>query len=331
MRRRNFIAFVVSSAVAWPLAARAQQRERVKRIGLFVPLSADEQDPIQHTVRRTFAQEMARLGWSDGRAVLVYSGARAGDESSLRTHAAELVASAPDVIVVNGTQAAAILRRQTSAIPIVFANVADPIASGLVSSLSRPGGNVTGFASVEYSLAGKWLSILKSIAPNVTRAMVLYYPANSNWMGYVSTAEALARSAGVTIIANAVNTSDQIVQRIEEFAREGGGGMIVLPSGLIGANRDRIIDLAIQNRLPAIYPYGYYAAHGGLVSYGSDFIDLYRRAASYVDRILRGERPGDLPVQTPVNFELIINLKTAKLMGLAVPPTLRALATEVIE
>jgi putative ABC transport system substrate-binding protein len=274
---------------------------------------------------------MARLGWSDGRALLVDTGARAGDESSLRTHAAELVASAPDVIVVNGTQAAAIMRRQTSAIPIVFANVADPTASGLVASMSRPSGNVTGFASVEYSLAGKWLSILKSIAPNVTRAMVLYYPANSNWMGYVSTAEALARSAGVTIIASAVNTSDEIVQRIEEFAREGGGGMIVLPSGLMGANRDGIIDLAVQNRLPAVYPYGYYAARGGLVSYGSDFSDVYRRAASYVDRILRGERPGDLPVQTPVSFELIINLKTAKMMGLAIPPTLRALATEVIE
>ena len=190
---------------------------------------------------------------------------------------------------------------------------------------------MTGFASAEHSLAGKWLSILKDIAPDVTRVLVLYYPANSNWTGYLLTIEAVARTVGVKITANSTNTSDEIARQIEVFAREAGGGLIVLPSGLMGVNRDSITSLAVRHRLPAVYPYGYYAASGGLVSYGSDFVDLYRRAASYVDRILRGEKPADLPVQTPVKFELIVNLKTAKMMGLNVPPTLRALADEVIE
>jgi putative ABC transport system substrate-binding protein len=333
MRRRDFITLVggTAAAAAWPLVARAQSGGRVKRIGWLVSVGPDEQDSMQQTVRRAFDQEMARLGWTDGRNVRVDARAAPGDDSRLRAHAAELVAQAPDVIVVNGTQATGILHGATTTIPIVFASVADPVASGFVANMARPGGNVTGFALAEYSLAGKWLSILKEIAPSVARVMVLYYPANSNWTGYVPVLEAGARSAGVSISAIPVNTSDEIAPHVEAFAREPAGGMIVLPSGLMGINRDRIAALAIRHRLPAVYPYRYYTANGGLVSYGADYADLYRHAAGYVDRILRGEKPGDLPVQTPINFELVINLKTAKVMGLAVPPTLRALATEVIE
>jgi putative ABC transport system substrate-binding protein len=235
------------------------------------------------------------------------------------------------VILVNGTQATAILQQKTRTIPIVFVNVADAVASGFVASMAHPAGNITGFTSVEYSLAGKWLNILKDIAPSTTRVMVLYYPGNANWTGYLPTIQSGARSLGVNLSATPVNTPKETAQRIEAFAAEPGGGMIVLPSGLTIANREEITALCLQRRLPAVYAYSFFASSGGLASYGSDTVDLYRRAAAYVDRILRGEKPGELPVQAPTKFELIINLKTAKAMGLTVPPTLRALADEVIE
>jgi putative ABC transport system substrate-binding protein len=245
--------------------------------------------------------------------------------------AAELVALSPDVIVANGTPMTDIVRRLTGTTPIVFINVADPVASGIIGSFAHPGGNVTGFTSVQASFAGKWLGLLKDMAPRITRVMFLYSIQNSNWNGYLRAIEAAAPGAGVAASGTAVASSEEISNAIETVARESNSGMIVQPTGLMSDQRETIITLANQHRLPAMYPYNYFAASGGLASYGSDAPDLYRRAAAYADRILRGEKPGDLPVQAPTKFELVINLKTAKALGLAVPPTLLATADEVIE
>ncbi|HEY7300706.1 MAG TPA: ABC transporter substrate-binding protein [Xanthobacteraceae bacterium] len=328
IRRREFIT-LLGVAAACPLAVRAQRPDQVKRIAWLD--ARGEQDAIRQTSRRAFDEEMAKLGWTEERNLHISIRAAAGDDRRLRANAAELIAEAPDVILVNGTQATAILQQKTRTIPIVFVNVADAVASGFVASMAHPAGNITGFTSVEYSLAGKWLNILKDIAPSTTRVMVLYYPGNANWTGYLPTIQSGARSLGVNLSATPVNTPKETAQRIEAFAAEPGGGMIVLPSGLTIANREEITALCLQRRLPAVYAYSFFASSGGLASYGSDTVDLYRRAAAYVDRILRGEKPGELPVQAPTKFELIINLKTAKAMGLTVPPTLRALADEVIE
>jgi putative tryptophan/tyrosine transport system substrate-binding protein len=328
MRRREFITLLGGAATAWPRAARAQQPNQVKRIGW---LGTDEKDPLAQAIARTFDQEMARLGWSEGQNIRVDRRGASGDDKRIRGFVAELVGKVPDVILVQGTQATAILKQQTSTIPIVFVNVADPVASGFVASFAHPAGNITGFTSVEYSIAGKWISILKDIAPGVTRTMVLYYPDNSNWAGYLRSIEAAAPALSVNVNAAGAVTSDEIVRQIEAFARKPGGGMVVLPGGLMGVNREKIAALAVRHRMPAIYPYGYFATSGGLASYGSDTVGLYRRAASYVDRILKGEKSGDLPVQAPTKFEFVINLKTAKALGLEIPPNVLALADEVIE
>jgi putative tryptophan/tyrosine transport system substrate-binding protein len=328
MRRREFIAGL-GGAVAWPLAARAQRANEVKRIGW---LSAGvENDPQMASSHEAFRAELQRLGWTRGRNLQIdHRWGTAGDEERLRASAASLLASACDVILVNSTLATAILKRLTSTIPIVFVNVADPVASGFVASFARPGGNITGFTSVEFSFAGKWLSLLKDIAPGITRIMMLFNPTNPNWTGYLSTIEAGARTLGMNVTAGRFATADEIERAIETFAREPGGGMIVPPSGT-SDHRERIAALAVKYRLPAVYAYDYFAESGGLMSYGSHTGDVYRRAAVYVDRILKGETPADLPVQTPVKFELVINLKTAKALGLTVPQSILLSADEVIE
>ena len=323
MRRREFIAGLGAGA-AWPLVARAQQGERVRRIGWLGTETEEQSIPA-------FLQELQKLGWTVGHNLQFDRYGRAGGESVLRASAEELVARAPDVIVATGTPFTKIVKQLTRTIPIVFANVADPVASGFVESFARPGGNITGFSSLENSIAGKWLSILKEVAPSTTHVMVLYDPVNSNWDGYVRTIESAAPLLKVNVSATRVTSADEIVHQVEAFARKPGGGIIVQPSGLMGVNREILFDLAVQHRLPMMYPYGFFAIGGGLISYGPDFNDQYRKAAAYVDRILKGERPSDLPVQAPVKFELIINLKTAKALGLMIPETLFATADRVIE
>ena len=327
MRRREFITFL-GGAAAWPLTARAQQANVVKRIGWLT--TGVENDRQLQSLDDVFPQELQRLGWTSGRNLQIHRSWAAGDDTRLRVLAAELVREAPDAIVCAGTQATALLKQQTSTIPIVFVNVADPVASGLTASFARPGGNVTGFTSLEYSLAGKWLGILRDIAPGITRVMVLFNPANSNWTGYLPTIEAEAAPLRVNVTAARVAAAGEIERAIASFAREAGSGMIVLPTAT-GANREKIVALAAHHRLPAIYPYDYWTESGGLVSYGSDTRDIYRRAASYIDRILRGVKPGDLPVQFPVKLELVINLKAAKALGLDVSYNLLLVADRLVE
>jgi len=331
MQRRDFITLLGgAAAAAWPLAAMAQQPNAVKRIGWLS--TTGEQDPQGQAFREAFHQEFAKLGWTDGQNFRIdYRSTSGEDDSRARTLAMEIVTTAPDVILTTGTQFTAILKQQTSMIPIVFVTVADPVVSGLVASFARPGGNITGFTNVESSFVEKWLSILKDIAPGVRRVMILYNPANPNSIDYLRTIEAAAPSLRVTVSAAPVNHADEIAHQIEPFVREPGAGMIVLPSGFTVGNRDKIAALATQYRLPAIYSNGSFAESGGLVSYGPDTVDLYRRAASYVDRVLRGTKPADLPVQAPSKFELVINLEAAKAIGIEVPYNVLLLADRVIE
>jgi putative tryptophan/tyrosine transport system substrate-binding protein len=328
MKRREFVTFL-GGAAAWPWTACAQQVGGSHRIGAMI--SGGENDPDSQARISAFQGELQKLGWIEGRNLRIDRRYSAGDDGRLRDSAAELVNTVPDVIVTNGTQATAILRQLTSTIPIVFTNVADPVASNFVATFAHPAGNITGLTSEEYSLAGKWLSILKDVAPGVTRVLVLYNPDNSNWTGYLRTIDAAAPSLAVKVGSAGVTTSDEIARQVEAFARDPGGGMIVVPSGFASINRETITTLAVHHRLPAMYPYSYFAFGGGLLSYGSNFEDSYRRAAHYVDRILRGAKPGDLPVEAPTRFELVINLKAAKALGLTVPQSLQILADEVIE
>jgi putative ABC transport system substrate-binding protein len=323
MQRRNFIS-LLGSVAAWPLAARAQQ---VKRIGWLT--AGIENDRQLQSLYEVFPQELQRLGWTSGRNLQIHQGWAAGDSARLDVLAAALVSEAPDVIVCTGTQVTAVLKKQTSTIAVVFVNVADPVASGFAASFARPGGNITGLTSLEYSLAGKWLAILKDIAPDITRVMVLFNPANSNWTGYLPIIEAGAAPLHVKVTAARVASADEIERAITSFAREAGSGMIVLPTAT-GANRGKIVALVARHGLPTIYPYDYWTESGGLVSYGPDTRDVYRRAASYVDRILRGVKPS-LPVQAPVKFELVINLSAAKALGLDVPYNLLLVADRLIE
>ncbi len=327
MRRREFIAGLGSAATVWPCAARAQSRTPM--IGMM--MTGNESDPQNQEDHAAFAEALAKLGWTDGRNVVIAYRWGGANDGRIREAVAELVGKAPDVIVARGTQTTAILKRQTISIPIVFVNVADPVASGFVASFAHPGGNITGFTSEEFSLAGKWLSLLKDIAPGIADVMVLYSPQNPNWTGYLRMIEAAASAMHVTIRAAPVAAAGEIASNIESFAPGPGAGMIVVPSGLTVVNRETIAALAARHHLPAVYPYRFFAASGGLASYGSETIDLYRRAAQYVDRILRGAKPGDLPVQAPTKFEFVINLKAAKEIGLTVPAPVLLLADEVIE
>jgi putative tryptophan/tyrosine transport system substrate-binding protein len=327
MRRRDFIAGLATTA-AWPVAARAQQPERVRRIGVLVPTADDREMAPRLT---TFQQALEGLGWTDGRNVHIETRFAAGNAADTRKYAAELAALAPDVILAIGSAGLPAVLQTTRTVPIVFVLVPDPVGSGFVHSLSQPGGNATGFMTFEYNLCGKWLELLKEIAPGVTRAAVLRDPAVSAGIGQFAVIQSVAPSVGVDVIPVNLGDAAEIEHEVAAFAQSANGGLISTQSALSAAHRDLIITLAARHKLPAVYLERTYVTAGGLVSYGPNFVDEFRRAAGYVDRILKGEKPADLPVQTPTKYELLINLKTAKALGLAVPPSVRARADEVIE
>ncbi len=329
MKRREFITLLGGAAVAWPLAARAQQPERMRRIGIILNAAADAAE-YQAWVG-AFLQALALSGWTIGRNVRIdirWAGANAAE---IRRHAAELAALAPDVILAHGASTVGPLLQATRTVPIAFPIAGDPVGAGFVDSLARPGGNATGFMTFEYSLSGKWLELLKQIAPGVTRAAVLRDPNQGTSTNYFAVIQAVAPSLRVEV--NPVNVRDagEIERAVAAFARSSNGGLIVTASGGAAVHRDLIITLAARHKLPAVYYERFFVGVGGLISYGSDFVDQYRRAAGYVDRILKGEKPADLPVQAPTKFELVINLKTAKALGLDVPSSVIARADEVIE
>jgi ABC-type uncharacterized transport system substrate-binding protein len=327
MRRREFITFL-GSAATWPLAARAQQPERMRRIGVLIPFAAN--DPEAQARNLVFEQSLQQLGWTVGRDLQIDYRSSEGDAAAARRYAAELVALAPDVIMTAGSLTIGPALQATQTIPIVFVNVADPVGAGFVQSLARPGGNATGFTNFEYTTTGKWMELLKQIAPHVTRVAVLRDPASAAGIGQFTAIQSVAQSLGVELTPFNARDVGEIEPGIAAFARSGNGGLIVTAGGT-GYHRDLIIGLASRHKLPAVYPFRYDAKDGGLISYGPDPRDLIRRAAAYVDRILKGEKPADLPVQAPTKYELVINLKTAKALGLTVPPSLLARADEVIE
>ena len=328
MQRRDFLG-VLGGAVAWPLVARAQQPEQMRRIGVLMTLAKG--DPEEQSRYATFLQGLQQLGWTESRNVRIDTRWSAGNATDMRKYAAELVALAPDVIVTAGAAGLGAMLQATRTVPIVFAIVPDPVGAGFVDSLSRPGGNATGFLMFEYSLCGKWLELLKQIAPNVTRAAVLRDPGITAGIGQFAVIQSVAPSVGVDVSPVNISNAAEIERSIAAFARTADGGLILTASALSAVHRNLIIALAARYKLPAVYQERTYAAGGGLVSYGPIFLDQYRRAASYVDRILKGEKPADLPVQAPTKYELVINLKTAKALGLTVPPTVLARADEVIE
>ena len=328
MRRREFIAGIGVTAT-WPLVARAQQPERVRRIGVLVGASADGMDA--QTRQAAFLQGLRQLGWTDGRNVRIDTRWGAANADDIRKYAAELVALAPDVILAAGNAPVERLLQATRTVPIVFAIVLDPVGSGFVDSLSRPGGNATGFMQFEYSLTAKWLELLKQVAPGVTRAAVLRDSTVAAGIGQFAVIQSVAPSVGVEVSPINGRDASEIERAIEAFARTPNGGLIVTSSALAGVYRDLIIALAARHKLPAVYSNRASVTGGGLISYGADLVDQYRRAAGYVDRILKGEKPANLPVQAPTKYELVVSLKTAKALDLTVPPALLARADEVIE
>jgi putative tryptophan/tyrosine transport system substrate-binding protein len=328
LKRREFITLLGGAAAAWPLAARAQQGERMRRIGVFFPGAAD--DPEYQARNAAFLQGLGELGWTDGRNVRIDTRWGTGDADGIHRHAVELAALA-DVILTTGTATMASLAQATRTVPIVFVAVADPVGAGFVKSLARPGGNVTGFIQFEYTLSGKWLELLKQIAPGVTRVAVLRDAAITSGIGQFAVIQSVAPSVGVDVSAINVRDAGEIEGDIADFARSSNGGLILTASALANAHRDLIIALAARHKLPAVYYRRHFVTSGGLISYGYDLIDQCRRAAGYVDRILKGEKPADLPVQAPTKYELVINLKTAKALGIELPPQLLARADEVIE
>jgi ABC-type uncharacterized transport system substrate-binding protein len=343
MRRRELIG-LIGGAAAWPLAAmpfaampfaampfaaRAQQGERTRRIGVLISLAAD--DPEAPLRLRAFVQGLQQLGWADGRNVRIDTRWAGGDADRIRGYAAELVALAPDVILASGGAVAGALLQVTRSIPIVFTQTADPVGAGFVDSLARPGGNATGFTLFEYDMGGKYLEVLKEIAPSVTRAAVLRDPAISQGIGLWGAIQTAAPSFGIEVNPVNVRDASEIERAVAAFARLSNGGLVVTGSALALVHRELIIALAARHRMPAIYPLRLFVGGGGLISYGADAIDPHRRAAGYVDRILKGEKPADLPVQAPTKYELAINLTTAKALGLQVPQSLLARADEAIE
>ena len=329
MRRRDFIKFIAGSGVAWPLAARAQQGERVRRVGVLSARAAT--DPVSTEDIGAFAQGLAELGWTIGRNVRIEYRYGSGDPETFHKYAMELVALAPDVILASGTPSVAALQQSSRSIPIVFASVTDPVGAGFVDSVARPGGNTTGFMLSEYSLNAKLLELLKQVAPGVKRAAVLRDSANPAGMAQFGTIQAVASSVGVEVSPINVRDAGEIGRAVAAFARSANGGLVVTGSASATTYRELIIALAAQHKLPAVYASRFNVTLGGLISYGPNRVEQFRRAASYVDRILKGEKPADLPVQAPTSYELVINLKTAKALGLPVPQTLLASATEVIE
>ncbi len=329
MRRRSFIAMLGGSAVAWPLAAGAQQSKAMRRVGVLMPYSAN--DPQAQNRNAAFLQGLQQLGWTVGQNVQIDYRWSAGREDDTRKYAAELVALAPDVIFVSGSAGVEPLRRATRTVPIVFVLVPDPVGAGFIDSLARPGGNITGFTQFDYSIAAKWLALLKEIAPNTTRAAVLRDPDITAGIGQWATIQSVSSSIGIEVSPISLINAAEMESAVTAFARSPNGGLIATGSALTVVRRDLVIALAARYRLPAVYYDRYYAAAGGLMSYGSNNVELFRLAAAYVDRILKGEKPADLPVQNATKYELIINLKTAKALGLDVPSSLLARADEVIE
>jgi len=329
VRRREFITLLGGGAVAWPVAARAQQSEQMRRIGVLMGLVAS--DPEAQSRVAAFENGLRELGWVKGRNLSIEY-RWAGDGSVLRDHAAELLGMGPDLILANSTPVTAALWEQSGAVPIVFTQVTDPVGQGLVPNLAHPGGNLTGFTSFEFSIGTKWLEALKQTAPHVTRVALVFNPQSAPSADlFLRPVEAAAPSLSVVPIGAAVRDSDDVDRMFDALAREPDWGLMVLPDISMTNYRKAIIALAARHRVPAVYPFRYFAASGGLMSYGTDVAEVFWRAAAYVDRILKGERPGDLPVQAPTKYELVVNLKTAKALGLTVPPTLLALADEVIE
>jgi putative tryptophan/tyrosine transport system substrate-binding protein len=329
LRRRELIALLGGAAVAWPVAARAQQPDRMRRIGVLMGLAKD--DPETKARLAGFRQGLEKRGWSEGRNVRIdYRFAPAG--AQVQVLAKELIALQPDVILANSTPVVAALQRESRTIPIVFAAIADPIGSGFVASLARPGGNITGVMQYEASVTGKWLAMLKEIAPNLVRAAFVLNPKTATYYSYyLRAAEAVAPSLAIDLVLSHVENAADIEREIESFASAPNGGLIVLPDTTAAVHRNVIIALAARHRLPAVYYSRVFVAAGGLMSYGIDFVEHVRQAAPYVDRILRGDKPADLPVQAATKFETALNLKTANALGLTVPPGLLVAADEVIE
>ncbi len=329
MNRREFTTLIGGAAAAWPLAARAQHGDRVRRVGVLMPYPADDvEGQARHNA---FLRELQRLGWADGRNLRIdtrWAGAEAAD---IRRHAQELLALATDVILSSGSTATGPLLQVSRTVPVVFVLVPDPVGAGYVDSLARPGGNATGFLTFEYGMGAKWLELLKGLIPAMARVGVLRDPAISAGLGQFGAIQSVAPSVGVEAVPINVREVEDVERAVSAFAHAPNGGLIVTGSASATVHRKLIIALAARHKLPAVYFQRYFVADGGLISYGPDFFDQYRRAARYVDRILKGENPADLPVQAPTKYDLVINLKTAKALGLEVPPTLLARADEVIE
>ena len=330
MNRRDLITLVGGAAAAWPLVARAQQNG-VRRIGVLMGWA--ESDPDAKADLAAFVQGLAQLGWAEGRNVQIDYRWANGDVERMRTFAKELVGLRPNVILANTTPVTAALQRETRAIPIVFVIVSDPVGAGLVASLARPGGNLTGFINVEASLGGKWLELLKEFAPRVRRSAIMFNPDTAPGGGsyFLGSFEAAAQSLAVEPMTTPIRSDAEIERTIVSLGREPDGGLVVMTDGFMQVHRVAVISAAARNNVPAVYADSILVKDGGLLSYGANSLDIFRRAVSYVDRILRGTMPGDLPVQVPSLFELVINLKTAKALGLTVPPSLLAIADEVIE
>jgi putative ABC transport system substrate-binding protein len=329
MRRREFITLLGGAAVVWPLSAPAQQGERMRRIGVLTNLRAD--DPESEARNTAFLQELAQLGWIARRNVQIDTRWGAGDPERIRKFALELIALAPDVILGNSSQSVAALLQATRVVPIVFASIADPVGAGFVESLARPGGNATGFMNFEYSISEKWLELLKEMAPRMTRVAVLRDAAIAAGSGQLGAIQSAATRLGVELRPVGMRDADEIKRGLAAFASTSNGGLIVTASPLASVHRDLTATLAAQHKLPAISSNRNFVTAGGLMSYGPDRVDQSRQAAGYVHRILKGEKPAELPVQAPTKYELVVNLKTAKALGLEVPPTLLAIADEVIE
>ena len=328
MRRREFITLLGGVAATWPVGALAQQSNRVRRIGWLIG-AADDAD--MRSLYEAFRQGLQQLGWIDGRNVQIDARFGEGDSVRIRKYAAELVALSPDVILATGSFTTQFLLQETRMVPIIFTVVPDPVGSGFVESLAHPGGNASGFMQFEYNLSGKWLELLKQIAPNVTRTAILWDPTSTAGIGQFAVIQSVAPSLGVDVRPINLNNTSEAERAIAVFASQPNGGLIVTASALTITHRELINTLAAKHKLPTVVPNRIYMTNGVLISYGVDFVDQHRRAAVYVDRILQGEKPGDLPVQAPTKYELVINLKTAKALGLSVPQSLLARADEVIE
>jgi putative ABC transport system substrate-binding protein len=330
MRRRDFITLLGGAAAAWPLAARAQQPERMRRVGVLAAYA--ENDPEAQARINAFRRALQELGWTEGHNVRMDYRWGTGDPDRARTFTKELLSLAPDVIVAHGTPALTALHRATRTIPVVFVSVIDPVGAGYVQSLALPGGNITGFSTFEPEIGGKWLELLKEIAPGLRRVAGILDPGFKGFAGVWSAIENMAPRFGLQVTSLLFHEpADDLESAVANFGQQPAGGLIVLPTAINAVQRNRIFSVAARNRLPAIYAFRFYATDGGLMSYGIDTVDLFRRSASYVDRILKGEKPADLPVQAPTKFEMVINLKTAGALGLDVPPMLLARADEVIE